>query len=149
MKLLKQENHQCLITSVAMLIDESLENLLRELDHEPTNHIHLKQNGNDRMRGTHMQEIITQILWPRNLGLTQIGTHYRLGPSEQTYIERNLKPSELLWYIKYYKALLTTDNHCVAWDGHQVYDPQGHIYEFSSLITNIQNAWILSSLTVS
>lgn len=136
------KTHQCLVYSLAMLLEEDVNVLLQELGH----------SGMDKVwdapipycySGHHMQEII-DLCWQRGISLTPIEAKPKNGcaifPGEwKPVFNEPLK--RIYSYLEGERAILLSNIHAVAWDGNIVWDPNGCNYPLSKF--SLREAWIL------
>ena len=145
MRLIKQSGPHCLVTSAAMILDTTPEQL----------HSEIGTTGEDiwwppsHMRGIHIQEIQDCCL-RRNRCLYPIEINPLLAPdstglceARECYPEKVRLP-RLKTELRFSRAILITDNHAVAWDGRQLFDPKGFIKSFEDY--QIHEAWVLAQV---
>ena len=141
MNLIKQTGPFCLVASAAMILDTTVEQLHREIGTDGTeiwwpNH----------MRGIHIQEIQDCCL-RRNKCLYPIEMNPLLAPNEFADPKACLNPiyvtERLRLSVLDRRAILITDNHAVAWNGKEVYDPKGFVKSFNDYPYIFKEAWIL------
>lgn len=148
MKLLRMASgvHQCLVYSLAMLLDEEVDVLIQELGH----------NGMQRVfpgepphcyNGHHMQEII-DVAISRGYSLTLIEFFPRyassLDPTDWKALYDDKQAEERFRQrITGRRCLLLSNSHACAWDGDIVWDPNGRKYFFPSM--TFVEAWIMTS----
>ena len=146
MKLLKMPSgiQQCLLYSLAMLLDEEVDDLIQELGH----------NGMVRTfdqlipycyNGHHIQEIIDVFL-RRGIFITPIELYPRYASARAPTDFRMLWPEEeaqkRFWStIKGQRGLLLSNTHACAWDGAIVWDPIGRTYGIEEF--NVRECWII------
>ena len=117
MNLIKMDRPICMIASLAMLLDTSIERVLEMADYKA-----------DGARSHHPQELI-DIASMANVGLVLIEPRPWLeghGEIEEDWSAR------LFWHLYKNKGLICIRTpkdsyHMVAWDGYHIYDPNGHI----------------------
>ncbi len=152
MKLLKQSRSgDCLLYSVAMLLEIMPGQLVEELTH----------NGQDVwwpelthpycIRGIHIQEII-DCFWRRGMVMMPIEAIPKICPrgldgcEAKTIYTQADGYERLKDYMLGRRALITGESknrvpHACAWNGFQVYDPNGYIYALEDF--RIWEAWII------
>lgn len=137
-----------------MLLDEAPSVLCNEMGHNGQE-IWWKIPGPEGFRGHHIQEIqdcflrrgkaLAKIdLYPRSAPST-VPQAYRLVWTMQEAEERfegiiTNRPAILIG-----QAPFTQVGHAVAWDGKQVYDPNGRVYEIDQF--TIKEAWLVCDLS--
>lgn len=135
MKLLKMNNHQCVLYSAAMLLDESPEVLVSEIGHDGLQIVHKDAPPPYNIKGITIQEILDCCV-RRGLGLityqAQPNTICQWG-SVPVYTNRQTKIKRLVEAMDCHPGLIQNHNHTMAWDGERVYDPNGRIYEIESV----------------
>lgn len=142
--------HQCLVYSLAMLLDEDISVLIQELGHD----------GMDRVfdgpiphcyNGHHIQEIV-DVCITRGLSLTPVDYYPRYASALAPQDWRPLYSESLA--AERFERLLTGrqgiligqyqgQGHAVAWDGNIIWDPNGLAYKLNDF--RPQQAWILPS----
>ncbi len=153
MKLLKMRSgeNQCLVYSLAMLLDVEPDVLIEELIHDGTSRWFPKQPIPYCYRGYHIQEIVDVCL-ARGYGLTLVELYPCLASQKDP---TNYK---LLWDEAFadirFKRLLTGrkglligeapsgGGHACAWDGIIVFDPNGRKYKLDKF--KIRECWLLN-----
>lgn len=140
MQLIKQKNRgQCLITAHSMCMGMSVDRVLVEIGHDGMEKIHPDLEEPFCYRGFHQQEIIDHAYTHDTAVIHIEGLPGALsgGATDELYIVQFKEPHEdrLLRYLESTseaiilgKNTLTDVWHAVAWDGKQIYDPQGTIY---------------------
>lgn len=147
MKLLKMRSgeHQCLVYSLAMLLDEDPDVLIEELGHDGTGKWFPKWEIPYCYRGHHMQEVV-DVCIRRGVCLTPIEVFPRVAS------QRDPSDWRALWSVEYavirFKKMVegrpgilignakNGGGHACAWDGNIVFDPNGRNYslqEFQAL----------------
>ena len=172
MKLLTQMGETCMLYSVAMLLDLSVETVIKELGHDgseilwPANDVHKEQAA-----AYHIQEI-QDLCISRGFALAPIEVWPIHGPCIEEFKEvfeargDDLTLERFFNHIEGRKALLflqCNDDptvgeemevrvHACAWDGENIYDPNGSVYPPMDLPDvykddwNIKDAWLLVKL---
>jgi len=168
MKLLTQVGETCMLYSAAMLLDITTEMVIKEIGHDgseilwPKNDKHL-----DMCAAYHIQEI-QDICMGRGYALASIEVWPIYGPNMDEFLEVYHKQNDDLTVERFFnciknrKALLILEcnedtknenrTHACAWDGKNIYDPNGSIYPPEDLESvyeadwNIREAWILTKL---
>jgi len=137
MKLIKQSTpYGCFIASVAMLLGESIEQLVQELGHDGSEEI-----ASGVYRAFHYQEII-DLAWRRGLAVIVI----ELNPDSEDFASKKVWPIKFkvdnkIRFTQYLKSnhgiicgLVNKNYHAVGWDGKEVYDPgQGIITDLDHI----------------
>lgn len=124
-KLIKQESATCLVASLAMLLDESLDTLIRELGHDGTEEIEL--GGEVLMHGIHIQEVIDLAL-RRKIALIQVDRHPLMDYGDGNIVQ--VMEETRFWdYVNQRDGILIMRTHACAWINNKVYDPNGRIGE--------------------
>lgn len=137
MRLLKLPNevHQCLIYSVAMLLDCKPENIINSLGHDGCEIWWPELEAPWSYRGVHMQEILDVV---ELVGKTLVC--YQLMPmsvpigdglEQKTIYTPQQAMMRFTNAVRLSEGLLITDRHACAWDGKKVYDPNGRIADIS------------------
>lgn len=143
MRLIKQSGPHCLVTSAAMILDTDPEIIHKEIGGDGTS-IVWEPNG---MRGIHIQEI-QDCCKRRSKMIAPIEMTPYLAPDAEHQPFRVFPEKlELLRFTNHiinHRAILITPNHAVAWDGENVFDPQGFIKSIFEY--NVQEAWVLCDL---
>jgi hypothetical protein len=134
-----------------MAMDEDVETLERIIGHDGSEIIHpeLKSPGN--RKGFHWQEIIDAALVLNYavvpIEARPIQTATGTDSHEVKFGDFETPEERLLAYLDNTKGVLTGIApsgywHAVAWDGEQVYDPQGRVYSLSDIKIGIQIYWL-------
>jgi len=138
--------HQCLVYSLAMLLDEDVDVLIQELGHDgmvkdwPEHPIPHCYNGH------HIQEIIDLVL-ARGYSLTPIESYPRyasaMDPSNWKPVYSN--GARFLRQISGRRGILIGQyrgrGHAVAWDGDIIWDPNGKTYGIGDFAPS--ECWLL------
>jgi hypothetical protein len=152
MKLLKGAGGNCLLTSAAMLLDTTEQELINEIGHDGSEVWWPKAKATDRKRNFHIQEIIDCCM-KRGYGLMPID----LMPCSMQMSDPNAR---ILWdqskafgrftnIVNGRPAILIGETlshipHACAWDGFKVFDPRGMIQEITDY--TLREAWIIMYL---
>jgi len=147
---MQKGEQQCLLYSVAMVLDESVAALMVEIGHDGMKKWWPELPVPYCYRGYHIQEIVDLFL-ARGYGLTPIEL-YPMSASQ-----RAKDDVHVLWDAAYaqerFERLLAgrkgiligqTANgggHACAWDGSSVYDPNGRIYGLEQF--HVQECWLM------
>lgn len=148
MRLQKQIDANCLVYSVAMLLDEPAENLFNEIGHRGDTIIWPELPPPRRYKGININEVQDCVL-RRGRGLVPIDKHpsnspYDDGSQSVRVLEFPHNIQRFYGYLEKYPALLIMDNHACAWDleTQKVYDPNGFI-ESLQRYKEIVSIWLL------
>lgn len=130
------DNASCLITAIAMVIDVPVVTLIEEVGKPYKDIIHFGRPGSLKYRGHHPQDF-TKVLLDRGWALV---INYARWPAMHFFDRKCLmcggtgkfkgrwEDGNLL--INGNKGILQYGHHFCAWDGEQVYNPNGQIYDF-------------------
>ena len=115
-----------------MVLDIPVADLLQELGHDGTATWWPKAVGPKRQRGFHVQEMI-DVCWRRGFSVTLIEYGPMAQPDEnyepRLYTTEETLTARMRGYLDNNVGVITTlNNHAVAWDGKQIYNPSGKIY---------------------
>ena len=155
MRLLKQNKPQCLLHAAAMILDVDPKILIDEIGHNGMERVWKDLHMPACLRGFHIQEII-DCCRRRHLGLMPIEVLPRSGPQDNLRIWRTVfshkqAQRRFITAIEGQTAILIgqfkKSNHAVAWDGKEVYDPNGIKYSLEKFA--VKEAWILLQCSVS
>jgi hypothetical protein len=137
LKLIVQPNRcSCGLVSLAMLLDESLDNLILEIGHDGTEKVwpHLPEPL--CYKGFHTQELLDVAL-TRGYALVQIdaspwGLSIESEKPNRIFTDEQ-EDSRMILHMEGVQGILIGEveggaRHACAWDGKLVYDPRGHIY---------------------
>ena len=138
--------HQCLVYSLAMLLDEEVDILIQELGHDGMQRV-FPGAPPYCYNGYHMQEII-DVTIARGYSLTLIELFPRYASASDPTDWKTLYPEtqareRFKRQIQSRKCLLLSNSHACAWDGDIVWDPNGRKYSFPEL--TFVEAWIVTS----
>ena len=155
MKLIKQTSDNCLVVSMAMLLDTEPEELILEIGHDGTEVWYPDRVDSSRQRSFHIQEM-TDCALRRGYALAPVEMIPRSQPV-------NPKPSEVrmvhelefciqrfIAAVKGRAGLMICQipghivGHACAWDGGKVYDPNGVVAEIEDY--EIAEMWLLTKL---
>lgn len=147
MRLFKQQTPNCLLYSAAMVLDVEPEILIKEIGHDGQE-IWWPEVENGK-RGMHIQEIM-DCFWHRGFGLVLIEKMPRSAPYGHDELARvvldpNRIETRFLYHLYNRRAILISQSHACAWDGSQVYDPNGKVtYNIGGY--GFIEAWIMTRL---
>jgi len=151
MRPIKQQGDTCMLTSLAMLLDISVEDIIKELGHDGLSIWWPENRGCKRYRGINIQEAIDCVV-RRRRGLMPIHL-YPMNAPDVNSTPKSIYPeavatARFLRLIDGRPGLLFVENHsgnrhCCAWDGELVYDPLGAIGEIEDLKMPIIECWVL------
>lgn len=151
MKTLKQKGNQCMVTSLAMILDEDPEDLLKEIGHDGMKEAWPELLGNFRCVGHHPDEF-QDVCFKRGLALAMIELNPMSAPSAHcaphcVYPEGTQREQRFRFLIKGRRAILAFRSaHAMAWDGHKVHDPAvGKVYDLED-VHNVICALVLTKL---
>ncbi len=145
MKLLKMRGNDCLLYSAAMILDEDPRTLEKEIGHDGSAIWWPQVKLPYSHRGYHIQEIIDCCI-KRGFGLVPIEAH----PCSASYLAptdiKILSPPDQAMerfqrLIANRRGILLGKRHACAWDGSQVYDPNGRIIDLNQF--EVRECWIL------
>ena len=134
MNLVKNPNNwSCLLASVAMVLDKSIEELVGAVGHDGSDIVfpHLPEPG--KRRGFHIQEFISVIL-KSGFAMTPIEVlPYSTPDGKHEFPVDFPNHEERFWNLMYNSVgiltgLRTRWRHAVAWNGKRIYDPLGSVY---------------------
>jgi hypothetical protein len=134
-----------------MALDDDVDTLERIIGHDGSEIIHpeLKSPGN--RKGFHWQEIIDAALVLNHAVVPIEARPIQTATGTDSYeIKFNgfeTTEERLLTYLEHTKGVLAGVApsgywHAVAWDGEQVYDPQGRVYPLEDIKIGIQIYWL-------
>ena len=132
MKIIKQPNPwSCLPTALAMVLDESSYDLIKEIGHDGSEEIVFSPRRKGK-KGFHIQEL-TKLCCKRRKALIQFDRYVNIHHSEGITVSFSDDIEYIYTLMHDNKGILlgqTKDNkdHAVAWDGEKIYDPNGTIY---------------------
>jgi len=143
MRLIKQDGPYCLVTSAAMVLDVTPDDIHHFIGHKGTDIWWPPHN----MRGIHIQEIQEYALskghcfWPYELDP-------KCAPGEgyepKSILGTEARTFGFMMKLSKYKAILITDNHAVAWDTKDVHDPKGFMASINDY--KIREGWFLGKV---
>jgi len=136
LELLKQESpYDCVVTSVAMCMNTTPEDLKKDLTHNPDEIIWAGKPGVRCLRGIQIEDLLP-IIWSRN--------YYAMPFFKKVVIQNriltlNCDPPLFMNGILMYEDI----HHVVAWNSNnqQIYDPRGEIYD---LRDNWVEFWVIT-----
>jgi hypothetical protein len=147
MRLQVQKEPNCLVYSVAMLLDEPAEKLFEEIGHHGHEIIWSALPPPKCYKGININEVQDCVL-RRGYGLVPIDKCPMNIPYDDVkyayptwQLPYNL--ARFYGYLEKYPALLVMDNHACAWDldTQKVFDPNGFITSLQSY--QIESIWLL------
>jgi len=145
MKLIKQTGPYCLVASAAMILDTTIEQLHAEICSDGTE-IWWPPTS---MRGIHIQEIQdcclrrSSCLYPIEMNPLLCPDHTGNFSPRECYSE-DIRLPRFRNEVMLKRAILITENHAVAWDGSNVFDPKGFVKSFRDY--TFYEAWILGTI---
>ena len=115
-----------------MILDIPVVELLQELGHDGSAIWWPEAVGSKRQRGFHIQEL-TDMCWKKGFSVTWIDSLPQAQPDEnfepKSYTTEETQMQRMQGYLDNNIGVITTENnHAVAWDGKQIYDPGGKVY---------------------
>jgi hypothetical protein len=150
MKLLTQNDKEpnCLVYAAAMILNADVEDILSSIGHRGQEMVWPGRDWPTCLAGVHIQEIqdvaykYGKCFYPIEFEPTSRCSEG--APAHFSYKNRNLK-LRMMNYLIDKRAILVGKTHAVAWDGEQVYDPNGMIYEIElfMLERKLIEAWVL------
>lgn len=145
MQLLKMDKPQCLLYAAAMVLDVDPETLIKEIGHDGLEVWWPEMEGNDKLRGFHIQEIVDCAI-RRGYVMQHIDAIPCLYPNplaSKKKIAMNYE-ERLEKLLKGRRAILIGYKHAVAWSGETIGDPNGVYVDIDSF--DFHAAWILYDL---
>lgn len=155
MKLLKMSGHDCMLYSMAMLLDEDPAALVEAIGHDGKEVLWPQYKRPYCYRGYHIQEMIDVAL-DRGIALVSIECYPRSGPAPDP------SQAQMLWGVQFSQdrfiewvtgreALLIGEakgggGHACAWDGEIVFDPNGYKYPLEEF--TVCEAYLALRLTI-
>ena len=149
MNLITQPNlWSCSIAAAAMILDINIQTLIGIIGHDGSEIVFPKLQEPGNRRGFHIQEIIDCAI---ELGyfVTPIEILPYSTPDGKNEFPINFSEGNshrLLKYVSKTKGILTGLGnkwyHAMAWDGKNIYDPNGYIYPFHDCKINLDCYWI-------
>lgn len=143
MKLLKMSKPQCLLYSAAMVLGREPQDLVAEIGHDGME-IVWNLPAPKCYRGHHIQEIVDVAL-AQGQGLVPIQAYPASGHAGQPPVpmipDHDRAATRFLHHLNGRDAILIGASHACAWNGQEVFDPNGFkraLEDFSIL-----EAWIL------
>jgi len=149
MNLIKQpNNYSCTLTAVAMLLNVTLEKLVKLVGHNGSEIIFPNLPDPLGRKGVHIQEIIDVL---DDLGYSLIPIEFEPWQTPNGVDEHRIRLPDK----RFYNHLIGNPGlivgqakkhwHTVAWDGYLVYDPNGTIYKFHDIKIDVQTFWKIKS----
>jgi len=144
---------QCMLYAGAMLLDEDPETLISEIGHDGLERVWKDLHMPACLRGFHIQELLDCCM-RRGLGLMLVELLPRSGAQGST-LWRKVFPTDNMAQTRFSAAIqgrpgifvgkaASGGNHAVAWDGENIYDPNGRIYGVDEF--HFKEAWLLVKL---
>jgi len=150
---MKSGENLCIVYSLAMILEETVENILDELGHDGTEKW-WKLPAPYCYRGHHIQELMDLCL-RRQKALVLIEVFPKSGSQLDPFNGRDIWTTEFahrrfLRIIKRRRGILigkasNGSGHACAWDGSSVFDPNGHKYGLDSF--QVEEFWMLVAIT--
>ena len=136
----------CLLVSFAMAMDVP-QNELLNIIHGDANEIWWpRQLEPQCRRGHHIQEIIDVAWINYNKHIIEIQANPTLGKlgeiPKEIYTPQDAK-NRMQHYLSTTQGVIVVPTHAVAWDGYNVYDPKGTIYQIEKLEDEIRAYYIV------
>lgn len=134
---------QCLLYAAAMVLDEDPKVLIKEIGHNGLDIWWPELKDSSRYRGFHIQEIIDLCL-TRQKCLVPIDIFGRSAPSGHPQgwkLVPGIDKERFENHIDGAIGILIGETHSAAWNGYEVYDPNGVIYSIDSF--QVQECWLL------
>ncbi len=129
MKLLQQPNSwSCMPTSLAMFLNEDVENIIKEIGNDGSEIVRNWQSDPRRRKGFHPQQLM-KVCLKRNKALLQFDTQPMIDddmfPNDYKYIDELMKDNSGILL-----GIINGRDHAVAWNHIEtcIYDPNGTIY---------------------
>lgn len=148
MKLLIQPNKwSCLPTSLAMLLDETVDDIIKEIGHDGSEIINNLNEPHNR-KGFHIQELV-KICLNRNIALIHFDTmvckhngDYHTSYDDSEYVNELMKDNSGIIL-----GVINNRDHAVAWNSKEgcIYDPNGTIYA-KGFISSIESFLMMKDL---
>ena len=154
MKLLNQQGkQQCLLYAGAMLLNEDPSILIKEIGHDGLERVWKDLHMPRCLRGFHIQEILDCCM-RRGYGLMLVELLPRSGAQgsrlwRKVFVTDNIAHDRFAAAIEGRQGIFigkaaSGGNHAVAWDGENIYDPNGRIYGVDEF--HFKEAWLLVKL---
>lgn len=128
-----------------MVLDIPVVELLQELGHDGSAVWWSEAVGFKRQRGFHIQELI-DVCWKKGFSVTLIESAPTAQPDEnlepKLYTTEETLMQRMQRYLDNNMGVITRNNHAVAWDGKQIYDPSERIYSMEPDF-EIREFWLI------
>lgn len=128
MKLLRQEKPQCLVYSLAMLLDIEPYEIHQSIGHDGMELTWPDLPAPYCYKGVCIQELVDFSL-ARGIVLLQIDSYPAMQPliggAIHTVWDHKRCEERLHAYMSGFEGIIMTSNHACAWDRKDVYDPRG------------------------
>jgi hypothetical protein len=131
MKLLKQNNPQCLLYAFAMALAADVEDMIHVIGHDGLEVWWPEASGERRLRGFHHQEMIDYALLKGvNVVMIEAVPNLGCGGRHKIIMEESELQGRMNTYLQSFSGVLVSDKHAVAWchKEQKCYDPNGYIY---------------------
>jgi hypothetical protein len=146
MQMQKMPNPNCLLYSTAMVLNVPASKIIAAIGHEGQEIIWPNQEGQLRLRGIHMQELVDYAL-TQECALVSIEKHVAQAPTHEdvpySYLDDYACESRFQKYLSRYDAILIGETpsghrHAVAWScaDSRIFDPCGWMYPYSDFNSN-------------
>ena len=132
MKLLKMDTPQCLIYSIAMVLDQTPEQVIEGIGHNGLEVVWPQLPLPICLKGVHIQEMVDYALecGYAVVEIDALPCNNPIGNDASLEIEVFPDPVERLTrLLPGRKGIVCSNVHACAWDGEKVYDPNGIIYD--------------------
>ena len=141
-----QDQPNCLVYAAAMVMNADPEEILRYMGHHGQEEWWPEAEGNARLRGVHIQEIIDYAL-ESDWMVTPVELYPASAPlgfeksARKLWLEDECRTRFITW-LQFFPAILIHPSHATAWDvvTKKVFDPNGLIREIEHL--QIIEAWV-------
>lgn len=134
----------CLIVSLAMVLDREPCQILKDLAVDP-NEVIFKDGGR---RGIHVQEVIDLVM-PKGITIIENRFGFTDPNNQDDVVEISCSRSRarFLKYLCAREGILNGISHSgvwhsCAWDGFKVFDPKGRITDLESAFAEVLDFWI-------
>lgn len=142
MKLLKMNKPQCLLYSTAMVLNETPENLIKEIGHDGLDKWWPELKEPFCYRSFHPQEILDCFM-RRGFGFLVVESDPHIGPDLGSPRRVPVDPQRMKEFLNLPGILIGTafgsNPHAAAWDGKMVFDPGGMTYNLKDF--NVSEFW--------
>lgn len=137
MQLVKKDTRWgCLPAAFATVTDSTLEEIYDFCGHDGSEIVWPQLYDPLRRRSFHIQEM-TSFCLSKNFSVTTIARRFcctqDLAPDEILVFDNDITNARFHDYLQHYYGVLIGEGHAVAWDGHDILDPDGdikHSYQF-------------------